>query len=125
LNAFAETLVGCGKYSWALEYYEALAADVPSSILKSVRCLLNMGEPERAMKLMDTMPEIPDQEFQETLLQCLKAARPGSRRIPSLEHHVLDLRVKSALAKETLSKSLQSSVTPLVHGSFYDGGSDS
>lgn len=125
LNAFAETLAGCGKYSWALEYYEALSADVPSTALKSVRCLLNMRESQRAMKLMDTFPEVPDQEYQETLLQCLKAARPDSRRIPSLEHHVLDLRVKSALTRETLSRASQFAVTPLVHGISIDDESDS
>ncbi len=125
LNAFAETLVGCGKYAWALEYYETLSVDLPSSMLKRVRCLLNMGAPEKAMELMDMIPESSEQEFQETLLQCLKAARPGSNRIPSLEHHVLNLRVKSALARETLPKPGHFSVTPLVHGSFYDDSSDS
>ncbi len=86
LNALADTLVGAGKYVWALEYYEAISDAIPSSALKRVRCLLNLEQPEAAMKLLETLPESADMEFQETLLQCLKVAQPDSARIPSLEH---------------------------------------
>lgn len=125
LNAFAETLVGCGKYKWALKYYEALSEELPSSVLKKVRCLLNMGAITEATNLMDTVPESPEQEFQETLLQSLKAGRPDSGRIPSLEHHVLDLRVKAALSRETIGRTAHFSVSPLVHGNVYEGEPDS
>ncbi len=116
LNALADTLVGAGKYAWALEYYEAISEAIPSSVLKRVRCLLNMEQPEEAMKLLETLPEAADMEFQETLLQCLNVAQPDSTRIPSLEHHVLDLRVNAALSRESISKGGQNLGEPLVHG---------
>lgn len=116
LNALADTLVGAGKSEWALEYYETLSADLPSTLLKTVRCLLNIGRWEEAYRLMEGLDETSGLEFQETLLQCLKAARPHSKRIPSLEHHVLDLRVNAALTRETASRVGQSAPPPLVHG---------
>jgi anaerobic magnesium-protoporphyrin IX monomethyl ester cyclase len=116
LNALADTLVGAGKYSWALEYYEAISDAIPSSVLKRVRCLLNMEKPEAAMKLLETIPEAVDMEFQDTLLQCLKMTQPDSTRIPSLERRVLDLRVNAALSREAISKAGQYSGEPLVHG---------
>jgi anaerobic magnesium-protoporphyrin IX monomethyl ester cyclase len=115
LNALADTLVGAGKYEWALQYYKMLSNDLPSTALKQVRCYLNMQQPDKAMELIENLPEGTDLEFQETLLQCLKAARPESSRIPSLEHHVLDLRVASALGREAMGK--QGMVAPpIVHG---------
>jgi radical SAM superfamily enzyme YgiQ (UPF0313 family) len=116
LNALADTLVGAGKCSWALGYYEAISDAIPSSMLKRVRCLLNMEQPGEAMKLLETIPEAADIEFQETLLQCLRMAQPDSTRIPSLEHRVLDLRVNAALSREAISKGGQYSGEPLVHG---------
>ena len=116
LNAFADTLAGSGKCSWALEYYQAISDSLPSSVLKRVRCLLSMGEAERAAQLLDTMEETPDLEFQETLLECLKAARPDSSRIPSLERNILNLRVNAAVARETLARPGQAAIGPVVHG---------
>jgi len=116
LNALADTVSAAGKCDWAVEYYEAIIKELPSSILKIVRCRLNAGESERAMSLLRTMPEAPSLEFQETLLECLKAADPESDRIPSLEHHVLDLRVTAALGREAVSRSSQLSGPPIVHG---------
>lgn len=116
LNALADTLVGAGKFEWALEYYEALSPDLPSSILKTVRCLLSMEKWEEAYHLMEGLDESPGSEFQETLLECLKAARPSSKRIPSLEHHVMDLRIDAALTRETASRVGQSAAPPIVHG---------
>jgi radical SAM superfamily enzyme YgiQ (UPF0313 family) len=114
LNAFADTLAGSGKCEWALEYYQRVSDSIPSSVLKRVRCLLAMEEPERAMSLLESRPEAPDPGYRETLLECLKAARPGSGRIASLDREVLDLRVKVALARET---SRRVTSTPLiVHG---------
>ena len=76
-----------------------------------------MEQPEEAMKLLETLPEAADMEFQETLLQCLKVAQPDSTRIPSLEHHVLDLRVNAALSREAISKGGQySGETPCARG---------
>lgn len=116
LNALADTLAASGKCEWALEYYQALSDSLPSSVLKRVRCLLAMQEPDRAMRLLETTPETPDLEYQETLLGCLKAAHPESSRIPSLEHHVLNLRIKAALAREAAFRGGASLVPPIVHG---------
>jgi anaerobic magnesium-protoporphyrin IX monomethyl ester cyclase len=116
LNALAETLANSGKCSWALEYYELLAGQLPSAILKKVRCLLTAGEPGKAMLVMDQIPEASNLEYQETLLECLKVARPDSPRIPYLDRNVLELRVKAASEKETTPKSLQQSCHPIVHG---------
>ena len=116
LNAFADTLAGSGKCEWALEYYQGMSDSLPSSVLKRVRCLLSMEQPERAMNLLGTTPETPDLEYQETLLGCLKAVRPECSRIPSLDHGVLNLRVKAALAREMALRGGASSMPPIVHG---------
>jgi anaerobic magnesium-protoporphyrin IX monomethyl ester cyclase len=116
LNALADTVAASGKCPWAVEYYQALSDSLPSSVLKRVRCLLAMDEPERAMKLLETTPETPDLEYQETLLGCLKAAHPESNRIPSLEHHVLNLRIKAALSREAALRGGSSLAPPIVHG---------
>ncbi len=118
LNALADTLVNAGKYAWAMEYYQAISEEVPSSMLKRVRCLLNMERSEEAMRLLETIPELSDKEFQETLLECLKATRPDSARIPSLDRHVLDLRVNAALGREAIHKGGRPVGIQLVHGAY-------
>ena len=124
LNAFADTLAGSGKCGWALEYYQRLPDSLPSSVLKRVRCLLSMEQPERAMDLLETTPETPDLEYQEALLGCLQAVRPGSGRIPSLDRDVLDLRVKVALSREMVSRGGGSPMPPVVHGSSPTAGGE-
>jgi len=116
LNALADTVFAAGKCSWAIEYYDSILKELPSSLLKIIRCLLNSGESKRAMKLLQGIPEAPSLEFQETLLACLKEADPDSDRIPSLENHVLDLRVTAALGREAVARSSQLSGPPIVHG---------
>jgi anaerobic magnesium-protoporphyrin IX monomethyl ester cyclase len=116
LNALGETLVGAGKYAWAFEFYQAIAEKLPSAKLKMVRCLLSMKEFRAAADILGTIPESPDLEYQETLLDCLKAAHANSPRIPSLAHHVLDLRVAATLAREAASGIGQSAPAPVVHG---------
>ncbi len=73
-----------------------------------------MEKPDEAMKLLETVPETPDMQFQEMLLECLKAVRPESDRIPSLEHNVLELKIKASLDRESMRGGSQPS--PLVHG---------
>ncbi len=119
LNALADTLMAAGKFSWALEYYQELAEDVPSAWLKQVRCLLNIGRSEEALRIMDGIPESSEPAFQEALLQCLKVAQPDSSRIPSLEHHVLNVRVNAALSREMASR-ITSGPAPIVHGQTED-----
>lgn len=120
LGAVADTLVGCGKFSWAVDYYDMLQSRGRISTLKKVQCLLNMHEYEQAGSLLETIQESGDLEFQETLLHYLKAAQPQSRRIPSLEHRIMDMRVQAALDREVLAKFGQSAVSPMVHGDHQD-----
>jgi anaerobic magnesium-protoporphyrin IX monomethyl ester cyclase len=116
LNAFADTLAGSGKCEWALEYYERLSGSVPTALLKRVRCLLAMEEPELAMTVLQAAPDAPDLAHRETLLECLKAARPGSDRIPPLDREVLDLRVKAVLSREAAPRRGAAARPPIVHG---------
>jgi len=116
VNALADTLVGAGKYAWALELYRKIAQDLPSAKLKMVRCLLSMNQGRAAMDLLSTLPESPELDYQETLLECLKGVQENSGRIPSLEHHVLNQRVAATLARETSSGMGQSAPAPVVHG---------
>ncbi len=115
MNALADTMVGAGKYEWALELYKQLQDQLPSTALKRVRCFLNMSAPQKALSLIENMQEASDLEFQETLLQCLRAARPTSGRIPSLEHHVMDLRVAASLGREAMGKT-GVMPPPIAHG---------
>ena len=115
LNALADTLAGTGKCEWALEYYYAVSESMRSSVLKRVQCLIRMERPDEAMKLLETVPETPDLQFQEMLLESLKVARPESGRIPSLEHNVLELKIKAALDRESMMRS-GNLPPPVVHG---------
>ncbi len=47
---------------------------------------------------------------------CLKAADTNTERIPSLEHHILDLRVSAALERHSMAGTGVAAVAPLVHG---------
>jgi len=116
LNALGDTLVAAGKSSWALEFYEAVATDEQSSVLKRVRSLIEMGEGEQAIDLLQSIPEGTGLEFQETMLERLKATGTNTNRIPSLEHHVLDLRVNATLERRALPGTARSERAPIVHG---------
>jgi len=116
LNALADTLVGAGKFAWAIPYYEALSEAIPSAVVKRARCLLNMEQPKEALALIETIPDSPELEFRETLLECLKAAAPNSIRIPGLARQVMDLRVKAVLARETMPRSGQTFPEAMAHG---------
>jgi len=116
LNALAETVAAAGKFAWAMEFFQGIADKVPSARLKMVRCLLGMGEAQTALDVLKKIPESSELDYQETLLECLKAAQEDFPRIPSLEHHVLDLRVAASLAREASSGIGQSGPPPVVHG---------
>ncbi|MEW6529996.1 MAG: radical SAM protein [Thermodesulfobacteriota bacterium] len=124
LNAFADTLVQAGKCSWASEYFEILADDFPSSVVKRVRCLLGMGRAEQATNLLYSTDYSSDLEFQEIMLECLKATGRRSERIPSLDHHVMDMRVETALRTEVIALAPHFAETPVVHGEIDQRDSD-
>ncbi|MGD9817308.1 MAG: radical SAM protein [Desulfomonilaceae bacterium] len=116
LRALADTLSAAGKHQLALDYYVDQSGNVVSGVLKRVRLLLHLGRAQQAINLLETIPESPDLEFQETMLECLKLSGADPGRVPSLERHVLDLRVKNALEKELLSKRGATINSSSIHG---------
>jgi len=116
LKALADTLMNTGKFAWALPYYEKVLDEVAGAQLKRVQCLLHIDKAEVALGLIETLPQGKDLEFHQTLLECLKRARPTSERIPSLERHVMDLRVNAALDREMLGRRIGNPINPIVHG---------
>lgn len=116
LSALGDTLVNAGKFDIALELYKQVASDKPGSMIKRCRCLLGMGKAQEALDLIESKAESPDLDFQETLLQCLKSVNNDTRRIPSLERRVMDLRIEAALSKPVASGGMGRSQGPIVHG---------
>jgi radical SAM superfamily enzyme YgiQ (UPF0313 family) len=116
LVALADTLTAAGKCAWADEYYSAVGSSQPSRVAKRAMCMLAMDEPSRALALLQTVPEEDSLEFRQALLECLKKAAPESKRIPSLSHHLLDLRVRAALDREAMSRLGTAALSPIVHG---------
>ncbi len=113
LSAVAEALAAYGRYSLALAYLDMLDAQDPYTIIRKARCLLRMGEPQRALELLRTLDDPPELAYQEVMLETLKALNKETDRIPALEHKVLDLRVGRVLERETLSSG---ALGPVVHG---------
>lgn len=120
LGALADTLTAAGKCSLALDYYTGVPEPDAPLLTKKARCLLATGEPDQALGLLESVPEQHNLDFQDTLLECLKKAQPGSSRIPSLEHHVLDLKVEAALERARMSKLWGPKLAPVVHGISQD-----
>jgi hypothetical protein len=79
-----------------------------------------MGKADEALELIESAPEGRGLDFLQTLLQCLKSARPESHRIPSLEHHIFDLQVEAALERLALARASSSTFPPIVHGAPSD-----
>jgi len=116
LNAFAETLVACARYDWALPFYETLSTELPSAAIRQVKCLLRMGEYQRAAEILRTIPESADYEYQEAVLVCMKSVEGSSPKIADLDHHCLDLRVRDAVQREAYARPNQLQSKPTVHG---------
>jgi len=116
LGALADTVAAAGKFRWALEYYDRLPDGGQPMALKRARCLIAADEAAGALQVLEALPNGNGLEFQQVMLECLKKALPDSNRIPSLEHHVLDLRVEAALERETMPVPGAPSARPVVHG---------
>ncbi len=114
LNAFADTLVGSGRAGWALDYYYSLQGQLPSSALKIVRCFLAMGRFDEALDLLRTVQSSEELDYLELLLESLKHAEPENPRIPMLDRKVLDLKIKSAVERESMSR--QPAPGAIIHG---------
>ena len=107
-----------------MEYFEILSDDLPSSVVKRVRCLLGMGQVEQATNLLYATDYSSDLQFQEIMLECLKASGRRLERIPSLDHHVMDLRVETALRTEMIARTPHFAAAPVVHGEIEERDSD-
>lgn len=116
LKALSDILSKAGKCRWAVEYYDALVEETPSAQVKKAQCLLQLERHDEALDLIEGIPEGSDLEFQTTLLECLKKAGSDSKRIPSLEHRVLDLQIEAAIQRERFTKGMRGAVEPIVHG---------
>ncbi len=116
LKALSDILSKAGKCRWAVQYYDALIEETPSARVKKAQCLLQLDRHQEALDLIEGLPETSDLEFQTTLLECLKKAGTDSRRIPSLEHRVLDLQIEATIQRERVMKSMRGAVEPIVHG---------
>lgn len=115
-GAFADTVAAAGKFRWALEYYDRLLGRGEDVAFKRARCLIAADDPAAGLQVLEELRESRGLEYQQVLLECLKKAHPESNRIPSLEHHVLDLRVEAAIARESMPIPGAPSARPLVHG---------
>lgn len=122
LKALAESLAAAGKCQWAIEIYEQAGEALADSVIKKAQCLIRVDQPKEALNILESLENHSGLEYHETLLEALKRGRPVSNRIPSLEHHVLDLKIQAALDRERFH-SRSASVTPLVHGMSDNTGS--
>lgn len=116
LKTMGNVLNNAGRHLEAAKYYERADSNQPDTLIRRALALFSGGEKERAFKILNSMPEESGLQFQELLLDCLKAVEPDSERIPSLNHHVLDLKVKAAFENETTKQTDQRDVQPNVHG---------
>ena len=80
--------------------------------MKLARSYFSAGNSQKALELLDTVPDKETVPCQKLLLDCLKATEPSSERIIQVDRHVLDLRVASALDEEIG----QNVHEPIVHG---------
>lgn len=115
LRAVADTLTNSGKCAWAIEYYAHLAESMPSAALQQARCLFLNGDSQDALDLLESLEESSLPNYRETLLECLKRARPDSDLIPTLEEQVLDARVRAAIERERVYRA-SGPAEPIIHG---------
>jgi anaerobic magnesium-protoporphyrin IX monomethyl ester cyclase len=117
LNAFADTLAASGKCSWALDYFDALPGFIATKVLKKARCLLRLERYDQGLALLESVPEAPDLEFQQTLLELLKKVRPNSVRIQRLNNKVNHMRVEQYIGRaSSIRQQGGFNPEPLVHG---------
>jgi radical SAM superfamily enzyme YgiQ (UPF0313 family) len=116
LKALADTLAGSGRFEWALEYYAQLSEQMPSTLIKQAKCMLNLDRPQEALKLLETVSDDRDLEYQQTLLTSLVRATPRSHRIQPLWKQVMNQRVDLALERERMPRQGQGAFAPVVHG---------
>jgi len=100
LKALGDVLLLAGRFPEAAYYYGKANSNQTSTMIGKARALLLGDEPQQALEILNSMPENTSLEFQEVLLDCLKVVQPRSKRIPSLDKSILDVKVKTALDSE-------------------------
>ncbi len=117
LYALAEVLSSAGRHLEAAQYYRESGSTDSDTLIKEARSLFLGGKAQKALNVLNSMPEKSSLPFKELLVECMKSLRPHSGQIPPLDHEVLRLRVEVALEKETLNHTEQGDIQPIVHGS--------
>jgi anaerobic magnesium-protoporphyrin IX monomethyl ester cyclase len=116
LNGVADMLYSAGRYLEAAHYYERADPNESNALIKKARCLFLAGEPQKALEVLNSVPDKSSLSFQECYLDCLKMVLPWSERIPSLDRNVLHLKVENVLDNEIVSQAEHGAIQPVVHG---------
>jgi hypothetical protein len=116
LEAVGDMLHSAGRFLEAARFYGKAAHGDRNTLIKKARSLLLGGEAREALGTLNAMHDDGSLSFQETVLECLKVVQPRSKRIPPLDRHVLDLKVKAAVGEEAANGTARSPFQPIVHG---------
>jgi len=115
LDALAETLHSAGRYLEAAHYYAESGSNDPDTLIKRARSLFLGGEVQKAVNVLNSMPEKTGLSFKELLLECWKVLEPNSKQIPPLDRDVLRLKVEAALQEEILEQTEGKAIRPIAH----------
>ena len=116
INAVADILYSAGRYLEAAQYYARVGQNESGALIKQARSLFMGGEAQKTLELLESAPDKSSLSFQELYLDCLKMVHPESKEIPSLDRHVLHLKVEDALDREIMDQTGRSALEPIVHG---------
>ena len=116
LNALGDALFSAGRCLEAADYYGQADSRESRALIKKARSLFLGGEAQRALEALNSMPDKSSLSFEEVLLDCLRVVDPQSERIPSLDRHVLHLKVENTLDNEILDQTQHVPTEPIVHG---------
>jgi radical SAM superfamily enzyme YgiQ (UPF0313 family) len=116
LKGLADMLCSAGRYVEAALYYERAAPNDSDALIKKARSLFLGGESEKALDVLNLVPDKSNLFFQEVYLDCLKLVQPQSERISSLDRQVLRLKVTNALDLEIMNQAEHNANQPIVHG---------
>jgi tetratricopeptide (TPR) repeat protein len=115
LEALGDALYSAGRYLEAANYYGKSNSE-SGALIKKARSFVLAGEAQKALEVLSSVHDKSGLSFQEVFLDCLKVADPLSQRIPSLDRHVLRLKVENALDNEIMDQIGHSTTQPIVHG---------
>jgi anaerobic magnesium-protoporphyrin IX monomethyl ester cyclase len=113
LHALGEVLYSAGRHAEAAHYYGKVNLKDSNMMIKKARSLFLSNNAEKALNILNSIPEEKDLLFQQLLLECLKIVRPHSERITLLDRNVLRLKVETL---EKMDMMRPTAVAPLVHG---------